>query len=500
MAVQGARCNAAGAPVRLLARNLAEGRFAGPPLSLRSAIPDRGHCIRAIDYDSARGVVLDVLVYGHCDDVWCVAFHPTRPARAATASERLVYLWDTASRSLERSALVGFAARAVAFSARPLEGDGATHHIAVGGAKGDIMVLLESTLQPVHRCRDSREGVTDIKYSPDGRLMAAATADTWIDIYAASRGYQRIQRCTGHSSTIRGIDWSTDGSILQSDSADLELLVWNARTGKQIPIPSRDTRFHTYTVRLGFPVMGIWPDGSDGTDVNAVCRSARGDLVATCDDDGLVKLFNCPAVLDDAPHRAYRGHSSHVMCVRFSADDSTLLSVGGYDWGMFQFAVVELTPMDHGPHLPQKVWGALDPEGRAFGWTFSPYDVQQPGGAGQQGGPGSEAGPSRGPSREPSSYGPPGAGSASAAAGDWGAAAVMAPPPPEGPPPSHALMPAAAGGSGGGYGELAGNAAPTRMYVSAGDDELGEGAEEAGERYPDLGPAGGDYGDGDDEY
>ena len=40
-----------------------------------------------------------------------------------------------------------------------------------------------------------------------------------------------------------------------------------------------------------------------------------------------MKLFNCPCVLDDAPHRAYRGHSSHVMGVRFSADDRTVVGV-----------------------------------------------------------------------------------------------------------------------------------------------------------------------------
>lgn len=39
------------------------------------------------------------------------------------------------------------------------------------------------------------------------------------------------------------------------------------------------------------------------------------------------------------------------------------VSVGGYDWGMFQFAVVQLEAVEHGPNLPQKVWGALDPEG-----------------------------------------------------------------------------------------------------------------------------------------
>lgn len=37
---------------------LAEGRFAGPPLVVRSSLPDRGHCIRSLDYDPARDTVL----------------------------------------------------------------------------------------------------------------------------------------------------------------------------------------------------------------------------------------------------------------------------------------------------------------------------------------------------------------------------------------------------------------------------------------------------------
>jgi hypothetical protein len=48
----------------------------------------------------------------------------------------------------------------------------------------------------------------------------------------------------------------------------------------------------------------------------------HSQLVVTADDHGLVKLFNCPVVVEDAPHRAYRGHSSHVMGVRFNADDT----------------------------------------------------------------------------------------------------------------------------------------------------------------------------------
>jgi hypothetical protein len=40
-----------------------------------------------------------------------------------------------------------------------------------------------SHLRHLHEARDSKEGITDIKYAPSNRLMAAATADTWVDIY-----------------------------------------------------------------------------------------------------------------------------------------------------------------------------------------------------------------------------------------------------------------------------------------------------------------------------
>ena len=52
--------------------------------------------------------------------------------------------------------------------------------------------------------------------------------------------------------------------------------------------------------------MGIWPPNADGTDVNAVDRSKSGLYLATSDDEGMVKLFNYPCVIHDAPHRAYR--------------------------------------------------------------------------------------------------------------------------------------------------------------------------------------------------
>ena len=60
----------------------------------------------------------------------------------------------------------------------------------------------------------------------------------------------------------------------------------------------------------------------------------------------MVKLFNFPCVVHDAPHRAYRGHSSHVMSVRFNCDSTLVCSGGGHDWAVFQ---VRQRPLLWGP-------------------------------------------------------------------------------------------------------------------------------------------------------
>ena len=65
-----------------------------------------------------------------------------------------------------------------------------------------------------------------------------------------------------------------------------------------------DTRWQDWSLTLGFPVMGINADGSDGTDVNAVCRSRDEGLVIVADDSGHVRLFNAPVACRFAAHRA----------------------------------------------------------------------------------------------------------------------------------------------------------------------------------------------------
>lgn len=41
-------------------------------------------------------------------------------------------------------------------------------------------------------------------------------------------------------------------------------------------------------------VLGVWPEGSDGTDINAICRAHEKKLLSTGDDFGKVHLFSYP--------------------------------------------------------------------------------------------------------------------------------------------------------------------------------------------------------------
>ena len=83
--------------------------------------------------------------------------------------------------------------------------------------------------------------------------------------------------------------------ILQSDAGDYEHLYWwhappnykhNGRWEQfRDTADMCDTEWHTWTCTLGYPVMGIWPEYSDGTDVNTVDRSKSRNVVVNLKTD-----------------------------------------------------------------------------------------------------------------------------------------------------------------------------------------------------------------------
>ena len=119
-----------------------------------------------------------------------------------------------------------------------------------------------------------------------------------------------VRICREHSSAITQLDWSADGRAIMTNSLDHEVLIWQIVAGPQVQLAvdqsQRDRDWDSWSVLLGFPVMGIWSDGMDGTDINAVHRSNAQAHVVAAGDDGRVRLLNYPSVIDKAPHHALR--------------------------------------------------------------------------------------------------------------------------------------------------------------------------------------------------
>lgn len=110
-------------------------------------------CLQGCDIWEVTPSGSEVLVFGHSADLYYLSWHPAKPDIFATACESSrVFLWDAATRDMCRTCSVGFKARACAFSCLPLAGE--AHHLAVGGDKGDLIVLNEINLQPVFNAKD----------------------------------------------------------------------------------------------------------------------------------------------------------------------------------------------------------------------------------------------------------------------------------------------------------------------------------------------------------
>ncbi|MEQ2204695.1 hypothetical protein XENOCAPTIV_017105, partial [Xenoophorus captivus] len=113
----------------------------------------------------------------------------------------------------------------------------------------------------------------------------------------------------------------------------------------------------------------VWPEGSDGTDINALMRSHNRRVIALADDFCKVHLFaypcsrfkvgHSPCFLSpepgnvsecvpmnhflslQAPSHKYSAHSSHVTNVSFLYSDSHLISTGGKDTSIMQWRLVK---------------------------------------------------------------------------------------------------------------------------------------------------------------
>ncbi|KAM9014199.1 echinoderm microtubule-associated protein-like 1 isoform 11-T11 [Ara ararauna] len=278
------------------------------------------------------------ITQGHTDELWGLAVHSSKPQFFTCGHDKHITLWDATTHHPIWNKIIEDPAQSSGFHP-----SGSV--VAVGTLTGRWFVFDTETKDLVTVHTDGNEQLSVMRYSPDGNFLAIGSHDNCIYIYGVSengRKYTRIGKCSGHSSFITHLDWSVNSQYLVSNSGDYEILYWIPSACKQVVSveTTRDIEWATYTCTLGFHVFGVWPEGSDGTDINAVCRSHGRKLLSTGDDFGKVHLFSYPCSQFRAPSHVYGGHSSHVTNVDFLCEDTHLISTGGKDTSIMQWRVI----------------------------------------------------------------------------------------------------------------------------------------------------------------
>lgn len=187
------------------------------------------------------------------------------------------------------------------------------HWVATAGLDGRIRLWDARTGIFSGRSASLGDAAFAAVFSPDGSRIAfggghyqwAGSLDRSIRVWDLTT--DQVRTLGSHSELVGGLSWSPDGRTLASCSWSGEIKLWDLASGTELP-PLPSPVVHRVVLRVSFS-----PDGR-------YLAAAGGGMPNTT---GSIDLYDVPA---RKWVRNYRGHSTSVCDVRFSADGRRLVS------------------------------------------------------------------------------------------------------------------------------------------------------------------------------
>jgi WD40 repeat protein len=200
------------------------------------------------------------------------------------------------------------------------------------GPIGGFKILQDEDFAIATEGRDSRQWITSIKYSPDGRGMACSSRDGKLYIYDVEDAYKLGNVFKKAKGAILNFDYSDDSTFIQLNDETGSLLFCDATTGMQIPSANelKDLEWGSLTCTMQWSMRGLWPARSDVAGAVAVKaiqnvavsqKVTEGDktgaamqqrMVARFDPDGQITVFNYPCTQLGSVGTSYSGHATDV--------------------------------------------------------------------------------------------------------------------------------------------------------------------------------------------
>lgn len=170
-------------------------------------------------------------------------------------------------------------------------------------SKGNLSrTLIDPAIKPKGKtCSDKsshKYSVLGVVFSPDGKMIASASADNTIKIWDSGDGHW-IKTLEGHTDSVYRVRFSPDGNTLASASADKTIKLWNPNTGELL---------NTLTGHKNL--------------VKDVNFSPDGTRIVSASHDQTIKLWNKQGKL----LKTLYGHSGEVESVSFSSDSQIIAS------------------------------------------------------------------------------------------------------------------------------------------------------------------------------
>ena len=191
------------------------------------------------------------------------------------------------------------AARALtATSVAPVEAVRLALQAAQSDPSDEVADVLRTTLRNLRTKAVLRAGgpVTDVEFSPSGRLLLAASSDGKVRLYRTSDG--KALRVFDQGAPVAAVAFSPDGQTVAAAGEDGTARVWRTHTGAQL-----------YRLRHGGPVT-------------SVTFSRDGTMIATTSLDLAARIWDAAT---GRPIRVIR-HPGGVASASFSGDGSLLVT------------------------------------------------------------------------------------------------------------------------------------------------------------------------------
>jgi WD40 repeat protein len=298
------------------------------PLRTIAFSPDSSTLLTSGDFASlhtwaAAGTAVDAFA-GHTASVRSALFIDDRILVSVSDDKSLV-IWDSKP-NWELARTIGAAAQPEQISHRVASVEfsaDSTRLLAAGGIpsrRGELQIFsVTDGTRILHLPQAHDDVIYSARFSPDGRRIAAASADKYIRTFDAGTG-ELLRRFEGHTSYVLGVSWKRDGQTLVSAGADNTIKVWTAETADQ---QRTITNFNR--------------------PVSAVSYVGETDQIIAVGGDKTVRLFNAA---NGGLLRNFPGADSWQHAVAATPDNSVIVAGGAS-------GVVRLWNGNNGQPLPE---------------------------------------------------------------------------------------------------------------------------------------------------